>query len=80
MGNIVLLEELIKRGSDINTQNGSLQWTALMKAAADGNVRIVEFLRDMGTDLEIVDTQGRTAADIAEDFSHFNIAEILREK
>ena len=51
-----------------------------MKAAADGNVRIVEFLRDMGTDLEIVDTQGRTAADIAEDFSHFNIAEILREK
>ena len=74
------MEALIKAGADINTQNGSLQWTALMKAAADGNVEVVELLRDLGTDLDIVDTQGRTAAQIAEDFSHFNIAEILREK
>ena len=51
-----------------------------MKAAADGNVRIVELLRDRGTDLDIVDTEGRTAAQIAEDFYEFNIAEILREK
>ena len=57
-----------------------MQWTALMKAAADGNVRIVELLRDLGSTLDIVDTEGRTAAQIAEDFYEFNIAEILREK
>jgi len=74
------LEALINAGADINTQNGSLQWTALMRAAAVGNVEVVELLRDLGTDLDIVDTQGRTAVQIAEDFSHFNIAEILREK
>ena len=74
------MEALIKAGANINTQNGALQWTPLMKAAADGNLRIVELLRDLGTDLDIVDTQGRNAAQIAEDFYHFNIAEILREK
>ena len=74
------MEALIKAGADIDTQNGPLQWTALMKAAADGNVRIVELLRDLGTDLDIVDTEGSTAAQIAEDFYNFNIAEILREK
>ena len=51
-----------------------------MKAAADGNVEAVELLRDLGTDLDIEDTQGRTAVQIAEDFSNFYIAEILREK
>ena len=74
------MEAIINAGADINTQNGSLQWTALMRAAAIGNVEVVELLRDLGTDLDIVDTQGRTAAQIAEDFSQFNIAEILREK
>ena len=74
------MEALIEAGADINTQNGLLQWTPLMKAAADGNVEVVELLRDQGTDLDIVDTEGRTAAQIAEDLYHFDIAEILREK
>ena len=75
------MEALFNAGDDINTQNGLLQWTALMRAAAVGNVEVVELLRDLGTDLVIEDIEDTQGADqIAEDFSHFNIAEIMREK
>ena len=71
---------LLEAGADINRQNGGVEWTALMKAAWDGNDQVVQFLRDRGADLRIRAADGRTAAEIAEDNFNFDTARILREK
>ena len=59
---------------------GSTGWTPLMRAAYDGNIAIVRFLKDQGVDLNKADSNGDTALDLAEKLFNSEIVKILREK
>ena len=51
-----------------------------MRAAADGNVEIVKFLKNQGVDLSVENENGDTALDLAEQQFNSEIIKILREK
>ena len=51
-----------------------------MKAAYDGKIEIVRFLKDQGVDLDLVDIDGDTALDLAELTDNNDISDLLAEK
>ena len=69
---------LITYGADIN--EAGIEWkTALMHAAANGNLELCTVLLGHGADPAAHDMFGRTAADWAEAGGHHRIASLLRE-
>ena len=63
-------------GSDINRKiNGHR--TAVMHAAANGQFNLVKFLVEENVDLALVDSDNKTAAEIATDNGNFGIASFI---
>ena len=61
----------------VNAQGKLEGFTALMTAAAEGHVKIVELLLAHGADATMTDTDGDTAASFARQKGHGNLAELL---
>mgnify|MGYP006184162911 CR=1 FL=1 len=55
-------------------------WTALMFAAYTGNVDIVHMLLDFGVDLNLQNTQGLSAVEVARQFNQMEIVYVLEER
>jgi ankyrin repeat protein len=69
---------LISHGADIN-EPGTEWKTALMHAAADGELDVCAVLLSHGADAAAHDMFGRTAADWARSGGHHRIASMLRK-
>lgn len=70
-------EFLIEKGADINARSKKKGVTALMIAAALGNVKMVNQLLEHGADKSIKDRFGATAEVIAKKRGHVGVVEIL---
>ena len=75
-----LLITLTEAGADLNVQGWAYEWSPIMKAAYDGKIEIVRFLKDQGVDLDLVDIDGDTALDLAELTDNNDISDLLAEK
>lgn len=53
--------------------------TALMIAAAEGHLRVVELLIEAGSDLDVLDEQGASALTLARDYGQLDVAAKLAE-
>ena len=87
--NINQVKQLLELGVDINHNLGGgilikgtmhLDFTPLMWAAYFGNKEIVELLLKAGTRVDIKDSEGATASDIAIMQGHPEIAQLIKEK
>jgi ankyrin repeat protein len=74
-----VVETLAKAGADLNLQTKD-GITALMAAAARGNVEICRVLVDSGADVNLKHTNGMTALALANAAGHQSIAELLRPR
>jgi ankyrin repeat protein len=78
-GQLEVAQFLVINGANVNSTslNGS---TPLMMAVQSGNEQLVKFLLDSGADLQIRNTQGFSAIDIAEIYEKPWIAEGLKSR
>jgi len=79
-GDLVSLKKLAEAGADLNVQGGGREWSPIMKAAFDGNIDIVRYLKSQGVDLDLTDSEGNTALDLAEQQYNTDVSNLLREK
>ena len=84
-GNCKLLEALIKHGAQVNSvykaHNGNAGRTALMNAAASGNLEAVQLLVENNADVAARDERGATALTYADDEGVKKyLAELLQEQ
>lgn len=71
------LKALITQGADVNTQV-NLGTTALMRAAAYGNIEAMQVLIDAGADVDIQRSRGKaTALSVAIQYEHLPAIELL---
>lgn len=68
---------LIEFGADVNHQIRSYRWTPLMKAAIMADVSVVEFLLQNGAEVDAVNSDGRTAVELAFQRGHEGVVEML---
>ena len=74
------MRAVIQAGADINYQGGEAEATAIMRAAYQGDIETVRILKNAGANLDLVDSQGYTALDLAELQNNLEISKLLREK
>ena len=83
LGNIDIVEKMIKADVDVNAQDKD-GWTALMEASKKGNIEIIEMLISADADPLIKDKNGKTAIDKAKDSNTraviFNAIKLKNEK
>ena len=70
-------EFLVKNGAEVNVQSKKKGITALMIAAAAGNVKMVRLLLDNGADPALHDNFGTTAKIIAQKKGHSAVVDLL---
>jgi len=75
--NLKFVSLLVDKGAKLNA-TGPMGETALMEAARHGSLENVKYLISKGADHKLQDSEGKTAADIAADNNHPEIAEFLR--
>jgi ankyrin repeat protein len=73
-----VVRELVMRGADVNARTRDEAQTPLHFAAAMGKVKAVEALVELGADLTVKDSKGRTPLDAAERAGRTDIAAFLR--
>ena len=79
-GNLTYLETALEN-SCVNIDGiDNLGCTALMIAAAHGHMAIVQALINAGCCLDVVDGQGRNAAQIAQGEQHIECAKVLKDE
>lgn len=76
-GKIKETQELIAFGDDVN-ELSSKGNTALIYAAINNQLDIVEYLIKSGANTSIKSSTNMTALDIAEKYKHGNVAEFLK--
>lgn len=69
---------LLTRGADVNIANQA-GWTPLMQAALDGSAGIVRELLSHKPDLDAKDQDGKTALDLAVQYQHADVVQLLAE-
>jgi ankyrin repeat protein len=77
-GDTVML--LLSRGAEVDVQGTLEGFTALMTAAAEGQVEIVRHLLDHGADRSLKDKDGDTALTFARQKGHAEVVELLESE
>lgn len=80
IGNLDLIRQHIKAGSDLNVLEPSRASTPLITAAALGRTEAAKILIDAGADLNYRNNDGSTALHTAAFFCHIEIVEALLAK
>ena len=75
-GDIIKMMELLEQKVDINSTDEK-RITALMFAAKDGRIEILEILLSNGADVNLTNSNGGTALMIAAQNDHTEIVEVL---
>ena len=75
-GNLIIAEELDRRGADVRTKDGR-GWNALMAAAANGHDNVVRYLMYIGLDKDEKTPKGEKASDLALAENHVRTAKIV---
>jgi len=71
---------LLDKGADPNLVDSDEHFTALMHAAAEGNLEVVKVLMDHGADPTKVDIDGDNAASFALQSGHSHVVDYLKGK
>jgi len=74
---IVKLESLLDKGTDVNTTLGSLNSTLLYEASFRGHSQMVEMLLDRGADVNARTNEGATSLYVAAQNGHLETVRIL---
>ncbi|MFH1112699.1 MAG: ankyrin repeat domain-containing protein [Pseudomonadota bacterium] len=75
-----VIEALAKHGADLNRRNPKDGGTALMAAAANGRLEVVELLLQLGADPKITDDRGFTALRYATIWKRDSVADLLKAR
>jgi ankyrin repeat protein len=67
----------LSHGALLSTTSGANSYNALHWAARDGIVEGIQLLLDEGMNIEVADSQGRTALFLAAEFGHIEVLKIL---
>jgi cytohesin len=78
-GQLAMAQLLLSRGADVNALDREFSATPLHYAASWGREAMVELLLDKGADPTRRNKSGKTAADLAADGGHSDIAKRLRQ-
>jgi len=78
-GRADVVDWLLQNGAEPNYRYGA-GFTPLLTAAANGHVEIVKMVLLHGADVHAKTNDGKSAADIAEERKHAEVAEFLRER
>jgi uncharacterized protein len=76
---LMIAKELIERGVPVNAQAGVTRGTALMFAALQGNVPLVQLLLDSGVDPNLSNTKGQTPLTFAIKRGHRDVTRVLEQ-
>lgn len=76
---VARVRELLKDGHDVNEQGEEQQWPALLCAAGQGDVSLIQCLLDGGADVWGVGRDGRTAYQVALAAGHADAVRLLAE-
>ncbi|XP_064398567.1 ankyrin repeat and SAM domain-containing protein 6-like [Halichondria panicea] len=79
-GHVEIVQELLRRGADVGTCLKGTQWTALMLAALNNQLPVMELLLQHGADKKATDINGQTAADLAAALGHTDMVRLLTGK
>ncbi len=71
-----IVEWLLDAGADVNARQ-QMDYTPLMGAAANARVEIIDLLLARGADRAMKTTDGKTAADLAREHGHAEVADRL---
>jgi len=72
------VELLLKKGADVDLQGTLEGFTALMTAAAEGQLEVVRLILAYGANPELKDVDGDTALSFAEQKGHSAVVKVLR--
>lgn len=74
------VEVLLDAGAEVDTQGTLEGFTALMTAAAEGQLGVVRLLLDRGADASLQDVDGDTALSFAREKGHGEVIDLLEER
>ena len=77
--NVSTVDFLLKNGADINAQSKKQRITALIVAAAVGDVEVVRLLLEYGADTDLAEIDGSTALDRARQYGHPAVVALLED-
>lgn len=69
---------LLRKGADVNVQGTTEGFTALMMAAAEGQVEVVRVLLLNGASIDVIDRDGDTAKKFAREKGHNEVLKLLQ--
>jgi ankyrin repeat protein len=69
---------LLENGAEVNVQSGKQRWTPLMVAAMSGSLESARLLLAHGADAGLEDVHGIAAEQLAREYKHPDIAELLQ--
>lgn len=69
---------LLESGAEPNIADHEENWTAIMMAAAEGQLEVIKALVAYGADIEITDVDGESSLDFANSKGHTAVAEYLK--
>lgn len=76
----IIAKKLISKGAEVNLQSGYDQFSPLMHAAEDGDLRAVKLLIDNNADRNLKNRNGKTAFDLATELGRDDIVKYLSQE
>ena len=72
--------KLLEAGAKPNLVDGEENWTAVMMAAAEGQLEVVKTLVEYGADLKMVDVDGESSLDFANSKGHTEVVNYIKSQ